>query len=427
MKRTFRSCTAILSIFCAGGLLLSGCAGPASNGGATTTTSGATAKCTTMKSASVSVGYQPFAAGNSPTVTYMKNHDLFQANAKKLCYDLNVSYNGYPAAAPMIPEMIAGRLDFGMWGDTPTINAVAQHQPLTIISVGEGHMAFVLVVRKDSGITNVRDLRNKTVGVTLGGDPELALLGMLKASFGTSDVSQLGIKLVNTPSPAIAATVPKGVDAAVAIEPAYLKQRETDKGVIAIANSYGYTEAGYHGRLGTGAGHEYPEAKNSVFAPQGTYAHRSMWLTRNSLIQKEPGVVSAFLAAEQQAVSALSKMKPEDVAKSVQADWKLTPADGATIVKNELLFSRGFSWATESDAATLSKISTIMKDNEIITSAVSYSDIENNMRQASAVAKTAYTLSGASPSMKAFDKTNDDARGKPTWEIASWAAPSAVK
>lgn len=394
---------------------LSGCRG--NSGGNSSDKNGAT------KSASVTVGYQPYAAENSPITQYMKDNQLFEKMAKKFSYDLTVKYNGYPAAAPMVPEMLAGRLDFGMWGDTPTLTAVAQKQPVTIISMGEGHMRFMVATRKGSGITKLEDLKGKTVGVLLGGDPELAFLGMLKGVLGTSDTKKLGIKMVNIPTQAAAATVPKGVDATLVIHPALLKQQEKDDAVVAIVNSYGYTEAGYDGPLGKGAGKQLPGAKDSPFAPEGFYAHRSTWLTRDELIKKEPGVVSAFLAAEQQAVADLSKMDAGKVSDMVKTYWALTPEDGAKVLDDALLFQRKFSWATRGDAVDLLKLSTVMATNKIIQSPLTWGQLTANFSKGADVAKKAYEAVNSDPDASAFQPTPNDARGKPSWEAGQWAAP----
>lgn len=401
--------------------LLGGLAACSSNGASRGQPQGGSGK---KKSATVSVGYQPFAAINSPVVAYMKENQLFEKMGEKLSYDITVDYKGYPAAAPMVPQMIAGRLDFGMWGDTPTLTAVAQSQPLTIISVGEGHLRFLIATRKGSGITNVQDLKGKTIGVLLGGDPELAFLGILKGVLGSSDTKALGINMVNVPTQAAAATVPKGVDASVVIYPALLKQQETDPDVVAIANSYGQTESGYDGPLGKGAGKEFPQAKDSPFAPEGFYSHRSMWLTRDEVIKTEPGVVSAFLAAEQQAVAALCAMDPGKVSDLVKQYWKLTPEDGAKIVKDGLLIQRKFSWATRGDAIDLLKLSKVMADNQVIKAPLTWDQLTANFAKGADVAKQAYEATGSDPAASAFDATNTDARGKPSWEVNQWAAPS---
>lgn len=377
------------------------------------------------KSLAISVGRQPYAGGNSPITQYMKEHKLFEKAAKKYGYTLKVDYRDYPAAAPMVESMIGGRLDFGMWGDTPVISSVARKQPVSILSMGEGHLRFLLATRKSSGITNLSELRGKKVGLLIGGDPELAFFGMLKGVLGTADVNKLGIKLVNIPTQAAAAKVPKGVDATVLIRPAYLKERETDKNVVAIANSYGYTEAGYKGPAGTGASHLLPGAKKSPFAPEGFYGHRSMWVVRNGLLKDHPKVVSAFVTAEQKATEALVKMPPKKVSQLVYKYWKLKPADGAKIVKDELDFRRGWIWATKGDAEVLLKLSQLMAANKVIPKAPSWDQIKASFKMSAEAIQAGYKAAGSYPQEKEFTVTGKDVRGLPSWQVDKWGAPKA--
>ena len=102
-----------------------------------------------------------------------KTFEKFAADAG---YDLTVDYRDYPSALPMVEAFVSGNLDFGMWGNTPIVRLIAQNQPIQLLSVGEGHFRFVLATRKDSPIRNIADLKGKTVGALLGGDPYNVLL-----------------------------------------------------------------------------------------------------------------------------------------------------------------------------------------------------------------------------------------------------------
>ncbi len=120
-------------------------------------------------------------------------------------------------------------------------------------------MRFLICTRDNSPIRNVQDLKGKVVGALLGGDPYNALSQILRYELGCADPRASGIRVVNTPTQAQAATVPTGMDASVVIYPAYLPAEAT--GTTAIVNSFGYTEAHYQGPLGTGAGILMPSVK----------------------------------------------------------------------------------------------------------------------------------------------------------------------
>ncbi|MFI4925967.1 MAG: ABC transporter substrate-binding protein, partial [Vicinamibacteria bacterium] len=156
----------------------------------------------------VSVGRQPWAAGNSPITQSMIASKSFERLAADAGYELTVDWRDYPSAAPMVEALVSGNLDFGMWGNTPIVRLIAQNQPLQIVSVGEGHFRFVLATRKDSPIRNVADLKGKTVGALLGGDPYNALSQILKYELGSGDPKAHGITVVNTPTQAQAAALP---------------------------------------------------------------------------------------------------------------------------------------------------------------------------------------------------------------------------
>src|ERR1051325_4863884 len=212
----------------------------------------------------VSVGRQPWAAGNSPVTQYMIANKTFERFASDAGYDLTVDYRDYPSALPMVEAFVSGNLDFGMWGNTPIVRLIAQNQPVQLLTVGEGHFRFVLATRKDSPIRNIADLKGKTVGALLGGDPYNVLTQMLKFELGNADPKAHNITVVNTPTQAQAATIPTGMDAAVLIYPAFLKAN-VELGIVGIVNSFGYTESHYKGPAGEGAGILLPSVQQSPF------------------------------------------------------------------------------------------------------------------------------------------------------------------
>jgi ABC-type nitrate/sulfonate/bicarbonate transport system substrate-binding protein len=318
------------------------------------------------KKMTISVGRQPWAAGNSPVTAYMLTNKTFERLAADAGYDLTVDYRDYPSAAPMVEAFVSGNLNFGMWGNTPIVRLIAQHQPIQLLTVGEGHFRFVLATRKDSPIRNIADLKGKTVGALLGGDPYNVLSQMLRFELGNPDPKAFGITVVNTPTQAQAATIPTGMDAAVVIHPAFLKAQK-ELGTVGIMNSFGYTEAHYKGPAGEGAGHLLPNVKKSPFYPDGYYLHRSFWIGSAKIIQSDPALVTAFVQAQQEAVAVLSKMDPGKVSQLAVKYWELPPDLGAKVVEDDVLFKRGWCWPTEGDAAALLETSKSMVDGKLIT------------------------------------------------------------
>jgi ABC-type nitrate/sulfonate/bicarbonate transport system substrate-binding protein len=368
----------------------------------------------------VSVGRQPFAAGNSPVTQYMIANRSFEQAAAAAGYDLTVDYRDYPSALPMVEAFVSGNLDFGMWGNTPIVRLIAQEVPITLLTVGEGHLRFLIGVRRDSPIRNLQDLRGKTVGALLGGDPYNALSQMLRYELGNGDPRAHNITSVNTPTQAQAATIPSGMDAAVVIFPAYLKA-STEIGTTAVMNSFGMTEAHYRGPAGEGAGKLLESVRQSPFFPDGYYLHRSFWIGRPALLRDHPPMVTAFLAAQQEAVARLAAMDPGLVSALVQQFWGLPPDQGGQVVRDEVLFKRGWCWPTEGDAAAVLEISKVMVQGRIIERPLTWAQVRNAFAAGAPLLREAYQRSGSVPAAAAFEATDaQDLRGLPAWELQRW-------
>lgn len=368
----------------------------------------------------VTVGRQPFAAGNSPITQYMIANRSFEAAAASFGVDLTIDWRDYPSAIPMVEAFVGGNLDFGIWGNTPIVRMIAQQAPIVLTSVGEGRLRFVVGVRANSPIRNLADLRGKTVGALLGGDPYNAFTQMLQFELGNGDPRAHNITMVNTPTQAQAATIPQGMDAAIIIHPAYL-QANAAIGTTAIMNSFGYTEAHYQGPAGTGAGILLDSVKRAPFYPDGYYLHRSFWISSQSVVREKRDVAVAFMMAQQRAIEALGTMQKGAVSDLVRQFWQLPPEQGAKVVEDEVLFKRGWCWPTEGDAAAVLEISKYMVAGRIIERPLTWAQVKAAFEPTQAILKQAYDATGAVPPAAQFEAPDAaDLRGKPAWELARW-------
>jgi hypothetical protein len=320
----------------------------------------------------------------------------------------------------MVEAFVSGNLDFGMWGNTPIVRLIAQEQPIALLSVGEGHLRFLIGVRRDSPIRNLQDLRGKTVGALLGGDPYNALSQMLRYELGNGDPRAHNITIVNTPTQAQAATIPSGMDAAVVIFPAYLKAN-AEIGTTAIMNSFGTTEAHYRGPAGEGAGKLLESVRQSPFFPDGYYLHRSFWIGRPALLRDHPPMATAFLIAQQEAVARLAAMNPGQVSDLVRQFWGLPADQGGQVVQDEVLFKRGWCWPTEGDASAVLEISKVMVQGRIIERPLTWAQVRNAFSAGAPLLRDAYERTGRVPAPAAFEATDaQDLRGLPAWELQHW-------
>lgn len=376
-----------------------------------------------LKKVDVIVGRQAWAAGNVPITQYMIENNLFEKHAEKYGYDLRVDYQDHPSAAPMVEQMVAGRLDFGMWGNTPIIRNIASNQDLSVLNVGEGHLRYVLVTREGNGIRNLEDLEGKTVGLLVGGDPHNAFNQMLRYHLDISDPEEMNIKLVNISSFSQAASVPKGVDATVTYLPALLKALEEDPEIKPLVNAFGYTEEYWDDGELSGEGHLLDSVKESPFYPDGYYLHRSMWVVRNSFIEEHPDIATAFVLAQQEALNDLKKMSHEEIAKLVEEYWELSPELASQIIEDEILFIRGWVWPTEGDAVSMLETSKFMADAGLIDNELTWNDIKNNLERTSAILEKAYDELDQYPTESEFTSTETDVRGLPTWNMEEWEEP----
>ena len=167
----------------------------------------------------VSVGRIPWAAGNSPMTQYMiANKTVREARGRaRLRRDRRLARLSHrPAHGGGHRRQQPRHRHVGQHADHPRHLGRAADQPH-----GGRRGAPAVRHRHPQGvdIRTIQDLKGKTVGALLGGDPYNALSQMLRYELGNPDPKASGIRIVNTPTLAQAAQVPTGMDAAVAIYP----------------------------------------------------------------------------------------------------------------------------------------------------------------------------------------------------------------
>jgi hypothetical protein len=115
-------------------------------------------------------------------------------------------------------------------------------------------------------------------------------------------------------------------------------------------------------------------------------------------------------------------MDPGVVSQLVRDYWKLDNVQGAKVVNDDVLFSRGWSWPTEADARAILETSRFMAENKVIEKPLAWSTIKGAFSRTAPLMKQAYDRLGSKPVAGEFTRTNvADLRGRPVWEINQWA------
>jgi hypothetical protein len=186
-------------------------------------------------------------------------------------------------------------------------------------------------------------------------------------------------------------------------------------------NSFGYTESHYKGPAGEGAGILLPGVKKSPFYPDGYYLHRSFWIGSPTILNSDPAIVTAFVAAQQDAITKLGGMNAGQVSEPARKYWELDPALGAKVVGDEVLFQRGWCWPTEGDALALLETSKFMVEGRMIPKPLEWSQVRDAFALAAPAVRAAYEKTGRKPDPAQFEaKEATDLRGAPVWEMQRW-------
>jgi NitT/TauT family transport system substrate-binding protein len=101
---------------------------------------------------------------------------------------------------PAVQMVASGSEDFGVTGADQILLGREKGVPVTAISTIYRETPFVLFSLKSSGITTMKDLEGKQVGVKLGGNEELTYRAMVKsAGIDASKIKEMPIKFDLSP------------------------------------------------------------------------------------------------------------------------------------------------------------------------------------------------------------------------------------
>lgn len=196
----------------------------------TATTSASSANSVNSTSTEVRIGYQKAAT----ILSLLKSRgELEKALAAS---GASVSWKEFPAGPPMLEAMNAGAIDFGYTGESPPIMAQAGGTPVRYVAYDPwGPKAEAIVVRQDSPIQKVEDLKGKKVAFAKGSNANYLVISALKSvGLNYSDITPAFL----TPADARAAFEGGNVDAWAIWDP-YLAVAETAAGARIVRDAEG--------------------------------------------------------------------------------------------------------------------------------------------------------------------------------------------
>ncbi|WP_053366769.1 sulfonate ABC transporter substrate-binding protein [Bacillus sp. FJAT-27245] len=131
----------------------------------------------------IRIGYQK----NGPLVILKSLGTLDETLEKK---GIAVEWKEFQAGPALVEALNAGTIDFGRTGDSPPIFAQAAGAPFVYIAAGKPKFnGSAILVKKDSPIKTVEDLKGKTVGFAKGSSSHYLLIkGLEKAGLSYSDI-----------------------------------------------------------------------------------------------------------------------------------------------------------------------------------------------------------------------------------------------
>lgn len=107
---------------------------------------------------------------------------LLKASGQIADLPFRIEINQFVAAAPLLEALNAGAVDLAWAGDAPTTFALANGTPAKIVAAHRTTgAATALLVKPDSPIRTVADLKGKTIGTSRGSIGQALVLSALKA------------------------------------------------------------------------------------------------------------------------------------------------------------------------------------------------------------------------------------------------------
>lgn len=135
--------------------------------------------------------------------------------------DIAVEWKYFNSGNPEIEAFFAGELDMGFIGPIPAINGNIKSNGDIVIIAGATNSGAILVGRKGSDISSIKDLANKKVAVPSFGNTQDFMLRMMLKENGLSEITKGGnVEIIPVKNPDLKSYFEQGnIDAAFVPEP----------------------------------------------------------------------------------------------------------------------------------------------------------------------------------------------------------------
>lgn len=179
----------------------------------------------------INIGYQK----NGPLVI-LKSLGTLDERLEKMGY--TVEWNEFQAGPLLVEALNAESIDFGRTGNVPVIFAQAAGAPFVYIAAGYSkYEGSGILVRKDSDIVQLKDLKGKTIGFSKGSSSHYLLVKALqKVGLSLDDITSAYLN----PGDARVAFEQGTIDAIAVWDP-YVASTELHSNGKVIANGDGLT------------------------------------------------------------------------------------------------------------------------------------------------------------------------------------------
>jgi sulfonate transport system substrate-binding protein len=204
----------------------------------------------TLAGLSGSAKAQGRAGAKELRIGYQKNGVLVIARQQAVLehdlapHGIDVKWSEFGSGPPMLEAMNAGSIDVGQVGDTPPIFAQAAGAAIVYVAGQPITNGQGILVKQDSPIRTLADLKGKRIGFTQGSSAHnVTLIALEKANLTYSDITPVYL----SPPDGAAAFARDSIDAWAIWDP-YFAIGETHGGRILVsANEIGKTNSFYIG------------------------------------------------------------------------------------------------------------------------------------------------------------------------------------